>query len=59
MWILFSFGGLSCGFEADGVNEGVDIVDDALVEASSRDRFADRVGDSEVTGLRTPAVSGA
>jgi hypothetical protein len=33
MWILSSFGGLSCGFEADGVNEGVDIVDDALVEA--------------------------
>ncbi len=33
MWILFSFGGLSCGFEADGVNEGVDVVDDALVEA--------------------------
>jgi hypothetical protein len=27
MWILFSFGGLSCGFEADGVNEGVDIVE--------------------------------
>ena len=33
MWILFSLGGLSCGFEADGVNEGVDIVNDALVEA--------------------------
>ena len=33
MGILSSFGGLSCGFEADGVNEGVDIVDDALIEA--------------------------
>ena len=26
-------------FEADGVNEGVDIVDDALVEAIELDRF--------------------
>jgi hypothetical protein len=24
---------LSCGFEADGANEGIEIIDDALIEA--------------------------
>ena len=30
--ILFAFGG-SCGFEADGLDEVVEVVDDALIEA--------------------------
>ena len=33
MGILFSFGGLSCGFEADSADKGIEIIDDALVEA--------------------------
>jgi hypothetical protein len=29
--ILFSFARLSCGFEAHGVDEGIEVIDDALV----------------------------
>jgi hypothetical protein len=31
--IPFAFGRRSCGFEADGLDELVEIIDDALVEA--------------------------
>ena len=31
--ILFAFAVVSCGFEADGFDECVEIIDDALVEA--------------------------
>jgi hypothetical protein len=50
---------LSYGFEADGVNEGADIADDTLVEEVELDRFCGSSRESEVTGLRTPAVSDA
>jgi hypothetical protein len=33
MGILFSFRDLSRGLEADGGNEGIEIIDDALIEA--------------------------
>jgi hypothetical protein len=51
MWILSSFGGLSCGFEADGVNEGVDIVDDVLVEAVEPGSLVSRT-------VRAPTLGG-
>jgi len=34
-WILFPLGGVLRGFEADGSDDGIEIVDDALMEATS------------------------
>jgi len=37
---------LSCGFEADSTNEGIEIVDDALIKAvEGRSLIAGRFGD--------------
>jgi hypothetical protein len=47
----------SRNFEADGSDEGVEIVDDALIEAI--ETFFDSSLASALIGLRRPAVSGA
>jgi hypothetical protein len=33
MGILFSLGLLSCGFEPSGLDEGIEVIDNALIEA--------------------------
>jgi hypothetical protein len=50
---------LSCGFEAEGANEGIEIIDYALIEAI---KLRSPLGLKPCVcfdGLRSPAVSGA
>jgi hypothetical protein len=52
-------GRLSCGFEADSTDEGIEIIDDALVEAVELRALLLVEPSSALTGLRRPAASGA
>ena len=50
---------LSCGFETDGLNERVEVVDDALIEpVEERSALAAQLGVGRYWERR-PAVSGA
>ena len=49
---------LSCGFEANGLDERIEIIDEAVVEAIELRALLVREF-TALTGLRRPAVSGA